>query len=82
MLSQDTLIAENQKEPIKGISPRASPRLHLRVDVGHSNQSFVPDTREAEGTRVPGDMSQNSGRGPAPLPRNSGSPSSSDEDPP
>ena len=60
-------------------SPKVSPRLKVRI-VGQSNLGFVPDAAEPEQTSRK--MSQNSGRGPAPLPRNSGSHSSSDDDHP
>lgn len=62
--------------------PKVSPRAKLHLDglQGIDNVTFLPDT-QTQKLRIP-EMSQKSGRGPAPLPRNSGAGShtSSDED--
>lgn len=81
MQSQDHYIAEINKQTLISKLPRASPRLKLRI-VGLNNSGFIPDAEEEKKTTEAIEMSVSSGRGPAPLPRNSGSHSSSDEDPP
>lgn len=81
MQPTESLIIEANQTSKERSSPKASRSLRPALQLeGRNNLAFQPDSTQSAGESLLVGMSQSSGRGPAPLPRNSGASSSNEDD--